>query len=931
MSTAAESRQAWYTFGNHFHWVDMQWKWGYGVLADSVADMLAFCAATGARGNVNFDAVGYEKMAAESPEALARLREAVGAGQVEVAGASYGQPYALFHGGESAVRQLSYGVRVAARLLGTPPRSFWEEEFFFFPQLPQLLTGTGFRYASLFFQWTWHTPHVPAETAPAIWWEGLDGSQILTAPRTSLALHQWPEDFAALRADPLLARSPAPVITQWLELLPSLDWMCRSELLLPGMAQLAAIPGIELRFGTLSEVLDGVREHAVPRRYTMDDVFHGMSLGKNGSLLHRRSRRAEETLLAAETLSVLAGRLGRPYPSWDVYPVWELEEGWRELLTAQHHDNDECEGLCGSIGYASLDRAQALADTVLHRTVHALAARLDAARVAGAVGTVPSAGQSTGADAGPAADASGGTLVVNQLGWTRPAAVPAAVIPPAGDTTAGGTVLVELPAAGWLVAGPGTGRLRPPATVSAGAGRDGAGALMLRRGALLLEVDAATGLATRLAADGTEIGFPAGLGALELTTGGRRENFAAAGVSPGPDGQSIVVRRTARDGHEVTLTFACAPERDAIDLTISSAGLPVPDPRYAAGLVMPVEPDLHALALWHDTPYAVTPVKARGSYPRKYPTGDWMTSPQVFEDIPGPFSALQLIDLRGSRGRALLWLHDGSQGYQRTERGIRAVLSVNDAWDEDYYLADLNARFRLLPHGPELRASDMWRLAREFTSPALTVPLAADTLRDGQPAGLAPPDTAPPDTAPAGPVPPSPVPLGATPRERALSDARPQVPAPPGAWSLLHADAPSVAVTAVYRETGFSAAASDRHVTGETDCPVLVRLVELDGIAARTTLTVSGTVRRAWRTDLLGGITGELAVTAADPGPGSGPKPGGSPRSRVALRLRGYEVATVALDIIETRKTARDLDASRAVWATVHRTDQHHTDKDPAP
>ncbi|HEY1617440.1 MAG TPA: hypothetical protein VGG25_07465 [Streptosporangiaceae bacterium] len=856
MSTATESRQAWYTFGNHFHWVDMQWKWGYGVLADSVADMLAFCAATGARGNINFDAVGYEKMAAESPEALARLREAVGAGRIEVAGASYGQPYALFHGGESAVRQLSYGVRVAARLLGQAPRSFWEEEFFFFPQLPQLLAGTGFRYASLFFQWTWHTPHVPAETAPAIWWEGLDGTGVLTVPRTSLALHQWPEDFAALRADPLLARSPAPVITQWLELLPSPDWMCRSELLLPGMAQLAAIPGIELRFGTLSEVLDGVREHAVPRRYTMDDVFHGMSLGKNGSLLHRRSRRAEETLLAAETLAVLAGRLGRPYPSWDVYPVWELEEGWRELLTAQHHDNDECEGLCGSIGYASLDRAQSLAEGVLNRTVRALGRRL----------------------------AGSGPVVVNQLGWARPAVTP----------TAAGPELVQIPAAGWRVAAPGIGRPVPPVTVTGAAGT-----LTLRRDGLLLEVDAATGLATRLAVGGTEIGFPAGLGALELTTGGRRENFAAVRVSPGPDCQSIVVRRTARDGHEVTLTFACAPERDAIDLTISSAGLPVPDPWYAAGLAMPVEPDLHALALWHDTPYAVTPVKARGSYPRKYPTGDWMTSPQVFEDIPGPFSALQLIDLRGSRGRALLWLHDGSQGYQRTERGIRAVLSVNDAWDEDYYLADLNARFRLLPHGPELRASDMWRLAREFTSPALTVPLPAGTAHGG--------------------------------------------PALPGTWSLLAATAPSVAVTSVYRETGFSAAASDRHVTGEADCPVLVRLVELDGIAARTTLTVSGTVRQAWRTDLLGGITGELAVTAADPGPSSGPEPGGNgePRSRVTLTLRGYEIATIALDIIEARKTARDLDASRAVWATVHRTDQqstderhtdrHRTDKDPAP
>lgn len=43
-------RQVWYTYGNHFHWVDMQWLWGYEVLGSSVRDMLRFNAETGARG-----------------------------------------------------------------------------------------------------------------------------------------------------------------------------------------------------------------------------------------------------------------------------------------------------------------------------------------------------------------------------------------------------------------------------------------------------------------------------------------------------------------------------------------------------------------------------------------------------------------------------------------------------------------------------------------------------------------------------------------------------------------------------------------------------------------------------------------------------------------------------------------------------------------
>ncbi|HEU4743481.1 MAG TPA: hypothetical protein VFS50_17975 [Meiothermus sp.] len=135
-----------YTFGNHMHWADMEWLRGYHVLPGSARDMLRFCRESGARGQVNFDAIGYEKMAAEAPDALAELREAIRRGTIEVSGASYGQPYGLFQGGESNVRQRVYGVRGVLRTLGVRPRTFWEE-FDFFPQLPQMLRG-----------WGWSTP-----------------------------------------------------------------------------------------------------------------------------------------------------------------------------------------------------------------------------------------------------------------------------------------------------------------------------------------------------------------------------------------------------------------------------------------------------------------------------------------------------------------------------------------------------------------------------------------------------------------------------------------------------------------------------------------------------------------------------------------------------------------------------------------------------
>src|SRR5690606_21666260 len=177
---------------------------------------------------------------------------------------------------------------------------------------------------------------------------------------------------------PALRQMDLPCLVQWLELMPSPDWMCRAELMLPPLRALMANPDFDLRFVTLAEFLDLARERAVPRRYTLDEVFHGMSLGKNGDAFRRLSRAGEQTLLAAESVAALAGLFGRPYANWDVYPAWELDEAWRELLSAQHHDNDECEGLCGHVGRTSYQRSHALSRHVLDRTLSHIANRLAA-------------------------------------------------------------------------------------------------------------------------------------------------------------------------------------------------------------------------------------------------------------------------------------------------------------------------------------------------------------------------------------------------------------------------------------------------------------------------------------------------------------------------------------------------------------------------
>lgn len=843
MTDPAARFPLYYTFGNHMHWVDMEWLWGYSTLPGSARDMLAYIRQSGARGQINFDGIGYEKLAVQAPEVIAELRTAVEAGQVEISGASYGQPYGLFHGGESNVRQRVYGARTVRRLFGVWPRTFWEEEFDFFPQLPQILAGTGFEYASLFFQWTWHTPVLPLEEAPAIWWEGLDGSRLLTSPRGRLNLHQWPEEFAGLLADPALPERGLQCLVQWLELMPSADWMCRSELILPQIQSLAEDPRIELRHVTLPEFLELARSQAVPRRYTLDDVFHGTSIGKNGDLFRRLSRRGENLLLDAEALSAFVGLFGRPYPSWDVYPTWELEEAWRELLSAQHHDNDECEGLCGFVGRRSYERSMGLSGYVVERTLNLLARRTSGspARI----------------------------LVYNPLGWTRSVMVRE----PAGEKD---LWVADLPPFGYRVIEP-DDCFSAPSGIRATQDSD---SVTLERTGLKVVVDRRRGVIAQI----FSTQFPGGalrdgqpLGDVCMTRRGQVEHFTSVEVRLEglPYRPEIRVTRRGREGAELEVRVSLAPELDAVDMRFNAQNLPRPDGRVAAALHTLLHADLASPAFIVDHPYGVSQVHPAGSYQRKYPTGDWMTSPQVYETVHAPFTALHLLDLCDAQ-RGLLFLHDGSQGFLREGDGARQILSMYDPWDEEYFVPDLDARLRVVPHGP-MNHAERWKLAQEFNRPVLSISC------------------------------------------RTAARDLPSICAGDGGDLPVEAsgprcETPGVALSAFYREMEEAGRDVPNYAGQGMGYPCVLRLVELNGQPARAELSLPGRAPAVFKTDLLGAVQSRIETRFDPPTPGN---PAGC--TRLTLDLRANEIATLVVDLELARKVYRNLDERREVWSGAHR------------
>ena len=805
-----------FTFGNHMHWVDMQWLWGYQVLPDCVRDMLHLCRETGARGNVNFDGIGYEKLAAEDPGAMDELRAAVRGGLVEIVGASYGQPYGLFHGGESNVRQRIYGARVVRRHFGVWPTSFWEEEFDFFPQLPQILAGCGFRAASLFFQWTWHTPHVPLEEVPLVRWKGVDGTVLPALARTELCLHQWPEDFDGRLDSPLVAESPRPVVQQWLELMPSPDWMCRSEVLLPRLKELFADERFELRPRTLGELAAELDGPDVPERaYGMDDVWHGMSLGKNGDYMVRLSAEVEEDILTAEVAVTIAGLLGRPYPSWDVYPTWELDEAWRELLAAQHHDNHECEGLCGSIGERSFERAGGLAEDVLDRTLELLASR---------------------------AGASGGKMLLfNPLGWDRRA-------------VAGGQEVGTVPAFGYRVFDPSelAARPRPIEVIEAD------GTLELRLGDQFVSVSRTSGGVLAVGAGGRRIDLPAGRTATaSVGIEGERVALVPDRVAVEQDqdtGEPFLLVSGEVRGVRFEHLVLLGSDHDGIDLLLRFESMGRFDPGYGGALVLDVDAPTGDGRVLADTPYAVGEVEASASHQRKYPSGDWMTSPQWFETVPRPFTATSLVDLIDIEGAGLLVLHDGSQAWQRT--GRRGGCGPEPLRPLGRGSLPRNGRGAVPPRG--------------FMVPWNTATACAERRNSGGRCS---------------------VPKCRSRRGRSA----------PVEFAPFDIEGSGVLATALYREHQKAGEGLANWFGEGVRNPFVLRLVEADGNAARARLRLPGPIERIAKTSLLGVIEQELEVE---------PDLSGTDDSRViaTVDLRPHEIATIMFDSVPGRHVPRNLD-----------------------
>ncbi|RMH12281.1 MAG: hypothetical protein D6695_07175, partial [Planctomycetota bacterium] len=341
-------------------------------------------------------------------------------------------------------------------------------------------------------------------------------------------------------------------------------------------------------------------------------------------------------------------------------------------------------------------------------------------------------------------------------------------------------------------------------------------------------------------------------------------------------------------------------DAEAVDLSISRVqGFPRPDGGLNAALRMPIEPGFLPARLRTDSPFAAHVVEGGEAVCRKYPQGDWMTSPQWFEHLRGAICSSTFIDLADGNGCGFAVLHDSTQQWIRTERGVEAVLMAYDPWDERRFAPDDQIRFRIVPH------TGMSDAARVRLACAFLDDTAVEINKHPEPVGGG---GAPEDN----PIPPVFSPI------EVLGDD-------------------NIVCHALYRDSIKSGehlpdwAGHEMAERSDGACthPFIVRLVEWDAEPGTAILKFPGAIAAAAKTNLMGEVGAHVGggedTGWLEPEPCEPPEwalgleiPGGWNQILVSMKPR--EIATVMLDLVLGRKRWRDLDAKREVWATIHRT-----------
>ncbi len=277
----------------------------------------------------------YAQMEEDDPALLKAIKARVAAGQWETVGGMWVEPDTNMPTGESLARQVLYGQRYFEKHFGARHTVCWLPDCFGFSgALPQILLQGGITsFFTIKVNWS-ETNRIPADL---FWWEGLDGSRVLT--------HTFDNPINGYNGEV----RPDGYVPTWRNFrgkthhdtsLLAVGYGDGGGGVTPEMVerevQLRDFPAIpQARWGHVADFFSRAHDRAKEVKLPVwsGEIYlelHRATLTTQ-SVIKRMHRQAERALITAETVASLAHMLGAPQPK-------SLEPQWRWVLKNEFHD-----------------------------------------------------------------------------------------------------------------------------------------------------------------------------------------------------------------------------------------------------------------------------------------------------------------------------------------------------------------------------------------------------------------------------------------------------------------------------------------------------------------------------------------------------------------------------------------------------------------
>jgi alpha-mannosidase len=278
----------------------------------------------------------WDTVAVRTPEDYERFRRIVADKRVEFTNPAYAQPYLYNVSGESMIRQFAYGIKsIRKHFPEVKFTTYSVEEPCFTSSLPQILTQFGFKYAVLKCPNTCWGGYTAPYGGELVNWIGPEGSSILAVPRyacENLEEHSvwqttaWSNESKYIKAcfDYGIAH-PVGMTFQ------DAGWKRG-----PWIGVGDSIKNNSI-YVTWREYFEDISNGKTDDdyRFSQEDVRVSLMWGSQVlQRIARQVRRSENNLVMAEKMGVIAN-LSNGYR----YRQENLDEAWRTLMLAQHHDS----------------------------------------------------------------------------------------------------------------------------------------------------------------------------------------------------------------------------------------------------------------------------------------------------------------------------------------------------------------------------------------------------------------------------------------------------------------------------------------------------------------------------------------------------------------------------------------------------------------